>query len=101
MESIEVRYNKLLAESQKKDSQLKAYEGAIESFKNALRHHQVCVAYYEREFKMREAGLSLESKQRLHSAFRNSTDNAGLKEAVNTERKNHDRRGKVQPTACG
>lgn len=103
-ESIEVRYNKLLAEMKEKDARIRTLETAAEVLKNAFNvqgtAQQITVAYYKREMMMREANLPIESKQRLHAAFVKSTDNAGLKEAINVER-NYDNRGKVQPTARG
>jgi hypothetical protein len=73
MKSIEVRLNEALEE--------------IEQLKEAVTRYRTSATYFERELRMNNAGLPCEAKDRLHRAFERSKDNAGLKEAINTEKK--------------
>ena len=73
MMSIEARLNEALAE--------------IEQLKEAVARYRTSATYFERELRMTNAGLPCEAKDRLHRTFEKSKDNAGLKEAINTEKK--------------
>ena len=73
MMSIEAKLNKALAE--------------IEQLKEDVTRYRTSANYFEREWRMTNAGLPHESKDRLHRAFEKSFDNAGLKEAINTEKR--------------
>ena len=53
--------------------------------KVAVTEQRLRAARAERELRFREANLSGASKARLHDAFKNSTDNAGLHEAIKVE----------------
>lgn len=76
MLSIETRLNEALAmvaTLQQENKQLKV----------TVTVQRIRAARAEREMIMRERGLSETQKQNLHQAFSNSTDNAGLREAIN------------------
>lgn len=80
MKSIETQ----LYEAREITVQLMQFNKALkDSFKKAQRR----AAKAERELLFYKSNLKQESKDRLHQAFRESTDNAGLKEAINTEMK--------------
>lgn len=53
--------------------------------KAAVTEQRIRTAKAERELRMHVAGVSLAARGRLHAAFAHSTDNAGLKEAINVE----------------
>lgn len=55
------------------------------SLKLALHIARVAKARSEREMRLRNSGLPEQARDRLHMAFAKSTDNAGLKEAINVE----------------
>lgn len=76
MKTVEAQLNEALAE--------------IEQLKEAVIRHRTSATYFERELRMSNAGLPCEAKDRLHRAFERSKDNAGLKEAINTEKKRCD-----------
>jgi len=82
MESIEVKFNRLLAEHE----QLKSENASL---KAAVSVARLDAAHYERELRMTNAGLPTEAKDRLRKAFECSKDNAGLKQAINTEKKRY------------
>lgn len=44
-------------------------------------------AFWHRQNRLANAGLSPVSKDRINNAFAQSTDNAGLKEAINVEKR--------------
>jgi hypothetical protein len=80
MMSIEVKFNQLLAEHE----QLKREHASL---KAAVTVARLDAARHERELRMTNAGLASDAKDRLRKAFECSKDNAGLKEAINTEKK--------------
>lgn len=71
MQSLEVRLNEALAE--------------IEQLKARVTEERIRATRAEREMRFRAAGVPQPAKDRLHAAFATSTDNAGLKEAINVE----------------
>ena len=80
MISIEAELNKVLAENQQirqENTELKA----------AIHEMRIAKAATERADILRDAMLPVESIARLNDAFKTSTDNAGLKQAINAERR--------------
>jgi len=77
---IEIQLNAAL-------ERIKQQDAEITSLKTAVSNHQIDGAYFERELRMTNAGLPNDAKDRLHRAFENSRDNAGLKEAINVEKR--------------
>ncbi|HEX6822677.1 MAG TPA: hypothetical protein VF123_11515 [Candidatus Sulfotelmatobacter sp.] len=73
MQSVEAKLNEVIEENKQ--------------LKEALAFARIDGAWWERESRMNNAGLTHDAKTRLHRAFENSKDNAGLKEAINTEKK--------------
>ena len=59
----------------------------IADLKGAVTLNRRRAARAEREMQLREANLSQPSRDRLHAAFENSLDNAGLRQAINVELK--------------
>ena len=55
--------------------------------KKVIHEKQITIAKIERDGVLKVANLSPDSADRLHKAFATSTNNAGLKEAINVERK--------------
>ena len=80
MMSVESRLNEAL-------ETIKQHENLIISLKAACHAAQVKVATIDRKYILMGWGLSEVSVARLNEAFKNSTDNAGLKEAINVEKK--------------
>jgi hypothetical protein len=54
-----------------------------------LTNAKIVSAFYERQHKMLKAGLPNESKDHLNKCFERSTDNAGLREAINNEKRRY------------
>lgn len=77
MLSVEAKLNEALAQ--------------VAELQTALSNSRIDAAYFERELRMTNAGLRHEAKIRLHKAFERSTDNAGLREAINTEKRRYQR----------
>jgi hypothetical protein len=71
MKSIEAQLNEVLEQ--------------ITTLRKAVTFYRLKAAKAERELLMHKANLTLTAKDRLHSAFINSLDNAGLREAINIE----------------
>lgn len=71
--SVETRLNEAFAE--------------IAKLTTELNNSRIDAAYFERELRMTNAGLSRQSKDRLHRAFEGDPHNAGLKEAINVEKR--------------
>jgi hypothetical protein len=82
MLSVEAKLNAAL-------DQIKHQEAEIASLKNEVSNNRIDAAHYERELRMVNAGLPREAKDRLHRAFEHSRDNAGLKQAINTEKRRY------------
>jgi hypothetical protein len=80
MTSIEVTVNQLTEENA-------ALTRIITQLKVALHQAQVAHATTKRQHILMGSGLSEQSCERLNRAFCNSTDNGGLKEAINCERR--------------
>lgn len=78
MESIEVKFHEALAK-------IKTLETENGQLKEAVTAGKVATAKAERETQLKEAKLPEPCVLRLHEAFKTSADNAGLKEAINTE----------------
>lgn len=78
MESIEVKYNQLKEANTRLEAENKQLKEAITAGK-------VATAKAERTSLMKEAKLPEPCVVRLEEAFKASTDNAGLKEAINVE----------------
>lgn len=80
MRSLEVQMNQAI-------DQLKEKDKLIISLKKVIHQKQITIATIQRDWLLKEAKLPADAVERLHGAFATSTDNAGLKQAINTERK--------------
>jgi hypothetical protein len=80
MTSLEVKVNQLVEENA-------ALSRIVTQLKVALHQSQVDHATTKRQYILMGSGLSEQSCERLNRAFGNSTDNGGLKEAINCERR--------------
>jgi len=82
MKSLEVRLNEAI-------ERYKHQCERILSLQAALNNARIDSAFYERQLRMTNAGLPNDAKDRLNKAFENSNDNAGLREAINTEKRRY------------
>ncbi|MFY9909129.1 MAG: hypothetical protein WCF22_00555 [Candidatus Sulfotelmatobacter sp.] len=80
MQSLELRLNEALAGIEERNK-------LITTLKRLLHKKTLAYAELQRDWQLKSAGLSPDSIARLHQAFATSTNNAGLKEAINVERK--------------
>lgn len=80
MTSIEAKYNQLLTENA-------TSARIITQLKAALHQAQIARAATERKYILRDANLPFPCVERLEKAFATSTDNAGLKQAINCEKR--------------
>ncbi len=64
-------------------------DAEIASLKYQVNNKSIDAAHYERELRMLKAGLCNEAKDKLRKRFENSIDNAGLSEAMSTEKKRY------------
>ena len=80
MKSIEAQLNEAL-------DLLKCRDAEIVTLKKVIHEKQIIIAKTERDGKLKESGLPAGAVARLHAAFAQSTDNAGLKQAINCERR--------------
>ena len=80
MQSLESKYNQLTDENA-------ALTRTVTALKAALHQSKVEHARTKRQFLLEKSGLHEVSIERLNRAFANSTDNGGLKEAINCERR--------------
>lgn len=78
MQSIEAKLNEALVSIKEKDA-------LILSLKQVIHKKSLIIATMERNWMLKEARVSPESAKRLHAAFANSTNNSGLREAINVE----------------
>lgn len=78
MKSIEVQLNEALEAN-------KVQAAEIVSLKEAVTNSKKAIAKAERDSQLKESKLPVPCVTRLSEAFVNSTDNAGLKEAINVE----------------
>lgn len=78
MESLEIQLNKAL-------EQVKTLTVENTSLKEAVSAGKVATAKAEREGQLKESKLPAPCVTRINEAFAKSTDNAGLKEAINAE----------------
>jgi hypothetical protein len=78
--SIETKYNQLVDENA-------MLTRTIAALKTALHQAQIHNATAERRHILYLSGLPQASVDRLHVAFAKSTDNAGLREAINVEKR--------------
>lgn len=78
MESIEVKLNAAL-------TKIAALETENKQLKEAVAQGRIEKAKAERAVALKEAKLPAPCVARLDEAFKSSTDNAGLKEAINVE----------------
>lgn len=78
MDSIEVKLNEALAKN-------KILETENTQLKEAVTAGKVATAKVERASQLKEAKLPEPCIKRIDEAFSKSTDNAGLKEAINVE----------------
>lgn len=69
------------------NEQIKSQIELIVSLKRVIHQKQIKITNIERDWKLKDAGLPAESIARIHQAFAGSTNNNGLKEAINVERK--------------
>lgn len=84
MKSIETQLHEALGQVEKL-----TFENT--SLKTAIHSVQVECARRVRQYILKDAQLSGASVARLNAAFINSTDNSGLKQAINVERKSSPR----------
>jgi hypothetical protein len=80
MDSIETKLNKALGA-------ISIQGQMIAKLKRAIHQKSITIASIQRDARLKESGLPQLAIKRLHEAFATSTDNAGLKEAINVERK--------------
>ena len=80
MKSVEVQ----LQEAQ---GTINFYERLIVNLRTTLHEQRLRATRAERELLLREAPLPQQAKDRLHLAFAKSTDNSGLREAINIEKR--------------
>ena len=80
MTSVEIKLNEAL-------DTINFCERQITSLRGALHQERVAHAATRRAWTLKESGLPQSSIDRLHVAFAKSTDNAGLREAINVEKK--------------
>lgn len=78
MKSVEVQLNEAL-------ESIKTLTAENTTLKEAVTAAKVATAKAEREGLLKEAKLPEPCVKRVNEAFAKSTDNAGLKEAINTE----------------
>ncbi|HKV79768.1 MAG TPA: hypothetical protein VJP02_16585 [Candidatus Sulfotelmatobacter sp.] len=83
--SLEVKYNQLLDENATLTRIIDACKGEIASLKLTVHQERVAHAATKRADILSEAMLPAESIARLNRAFAQSTDNAGLPQAINCE----------------
>ena len=55
--------------------------------KRVIHQKQLTIANIQRDWKLKEAGLPEPCVKRIHDAFATSLDNAGLKQAINVEKR--------------
>jgi len=80
MKSIEVLLHEAL-------DTIKAKEAENASLKATVHQLRLITAKHERDGVLKAANLPEPSVKRLHEAFASSTDNAGLKQAINCEKR--------------
>ena len=80
MTSVETKLNEALA-------LLAARDAEIATLKKVIHEKQITIAKNERDGVLLASNLTPEAITRLHAAFAKSTDNAGLKQAINCERR--------------
>ena len=80
MKSVEVQLNEAYRS-------LNEALDVIASLKTVIHQKQITIAALQRDGRLKEARLHPASVVRLHEAFAISTDNAGLKEAINVEKR--------------
>lgn len=78
MKSLEVQLNESIALVATRDAE-------IVSLKEAVTNHKKAAAKAERDSQLKESKLPEPCVKRIGEAFKESTDNAGLKEAINVE----------------
>lgn len=82
MMTIEARLNEAL-------ERIKQQNIEIAELKEHVKRERITASYYEREWRINNAGLSTESRARLHKAFEGHVCNGGLKEAINIEKRRY------------
>ena len=80
MTSVEAKLNQTL-------ELLSARDAEIVTLKKVIHEKQITIAKIERDGVLLASNLMPEAITRLHAAFAKSTDNAGLKQAINCERR--------------
>ncbi len=60
---------------------------ALKQATTKVYEQRVTIAKLERDAVLKEAKLSTNSIMRLHEAFKGSTDNAGLRQAIHVEQR--------------
>lgn len=83
--SLETKVNQLVDENAALVRIIDAHKTEIASLRLTLHQERVAHAAKERTEMLREAMLPAASIARLNRAFAQSTDNAGLREAINCE----------------
>jgi len=79
MKSTEVQLNEALAT-------IETQKGKISQLEESITAGRKATAKAERDAKLKESKLPAPCVERLSKAFENSVDNAGLQEAINTEK---------------
>ena len=80
MISIERKLNEVIDENS-------ALGRVTKALRDALAQERLDHAATKRGYMLRDSGLPAASVERLSAAFAKSTDNAGLKEAINCEKR--------------
>lgn len=78
--SIEAKYNQLVDENA-------TLTRVIAQLKAAVHEKQIALAASERKYILRESQLSEEACARINAAFSRSTNNDGIKQAINCEKR--------------
>jgi hypothetical protein len=80
MKTIEVQLKEALAT-------IEGQNNEIATLKGVIHQNTLTAARVQRDRLLKEAKLSIKSIEQLHEAFAQSTDNAGLKQAINVVRR--------------
>ena len=80
MTSVETKLNEAL-------ERVRSLEQENQVLKITIRTNKIVAAHAARQLLLKESKLPVESVSRLNRAFQTSTDNAGLKEAISTEKR--------------
>lgn len=80
MKSLEVQLNEAFY-------RIGELTGETIELKKVIHQKQITIAFLQRDWLLKEAKLPADSITRIHQAFEKATNNDGLKQAINVERK--------------